>query len=779
MMLLELEVTGLKAVAAAVLFIACIGGGLLPFLLKQRSQRRAKAKALAAKAEKEKAASSTSPPPSRCNSVQHDDPTTTASPPIRSASYQPPRPQPSTPSGRAPQPQLVQPAPVHTIVVQGSAGLSLQAAPSTAPASPTALSSAAEADDPSDALGTASPLAPAPADAPADVPADALRHIELFPLVAAAPGGKVAALEAEHSPSHGRGNGNGHGHGHSHAHSHSSDGGAAFDGLSSKPKRKRKRWCNMHMDVDRFLSFGNMFGAGIFLGGGLLHLLPEAQQALAEVQEGWTDGALHPIKDFPVSFFLAGIGFYTILLVEEVTISLTTRNKQRKEKKILREKEERAEAKHARLLAGTSKRRGSAGATGFAPIVISDDSLPSTPRMRRPRPAQLHTLVGSLSGFDSDRSASPFGDPLKRDMERNLVQGLTTRIMLLPAMPFRKPRRRRPKRRGNDAAVTTEMGVSLAAATAAAVAVVENSLNAVSVTASAAPLLKYDVDSEAESELSEEESAGPIQQFLDAADNSPSPFPSLTAADPLITRRLQSRLRHAHRTRRGSYPADDSDSNMMYAAAAARGRGSGADSPYDLGSPLVSSGAAGSAFDFGVGTPTSAACSASSRAVAGNATLGREDVKSAPPVAVPAQPAPALAVAQPATPSSVAALCQPLLVKPDASDPSSSPPLTSQQRRKQSIEPAAHDHDHDHKHSHSHSHSHSHDPAPSHGHGSEDGHSHMSISSDTSYVVAYLLVLALSFHSIFEGIALGTQQKFGTTVSIFIAILTHSPLGQW
>lgn len=90
--------------------------------------------------------------------------------------------------------------------------------------------------------------------------------------------------------------------------------------------------------------------------------------------------------------------------------------------------------------------------------------------------------------------------------------------------------------------------------------------------------------------------------------------------------------------------------------------------------------------------------------------------------------------------------------------------------------------DDDHPHSHHSSHPNNvdsdHASHHGHGHGGEDGHSHVSINPDTSYVVAYLLVMALSFHSIFEGIALGTQEKMATTVSIFIAIIAHSPLGQ-
>jgi zinc transporter ZupT len=59
-----------------------------------------------------------------------------------------------------------------------------------------------------------------------------------------------------------------------------------------------------------------------------------------------------------------------------------------------------------------------------------------------------------------------------------------------------------------------------------------------------------------------------------------------------------------------------------------------------------------------------------------------------------------------------------------------------------------------------------------HGHGDGDDHDHFNFAShNNSPLVAYVLVLALSFHSIFEGIALGTQDEFGTTVSIISSFI--------
>eukprot|EP00735_Rhodelphis_limneticus_P010505 TRINITY_DN3257_c0_g1::TRINITY_DN3257_c0_g1_i1::g.29715::m.29715 TRINITY_DN3257_c0_g1::TRINITY_DN3257_c0_g1_i1::g.29715 ORF type:complete len:409 (+),score=38.34,sp/A4IIC5/S39A3_XENTR/34.04/9e-21,Zip/PF02535.17/4.1e-55,DUF204/PF02659.10/1.5e+04,DUF204/PF02659.10/0.095,SdpI/PF13630.1/1.1e+02,SdpI/PF13630.1/0.26,SdpI/PF13630.1/9.5e+03,SdpI/PF13630.1/3.8e+03 TRINITY_DN3257_c0_g1_i1:175-1401(+) len=71
--------------------------------------------------------------------------------------------------------------------------------------------------------------------------------------------------------------------------------------------------------------------------------------------------------------------------------------------------------------------------------------------------------------------------------------------------------------------------------------------------------------------------------------------------------------------------------------------------------------------------------------------------------------------------------------------------------------------------------SHSHKSKSSHdddGH----GHGHGVVTADTYGVVAYVLIFALSFHSLFEGIALGTQRTYNSTLTIFLAIAGHTPL---
>ena len=66
----------------------------------------------------------------------------------------------------------------------------------------------------------------------------------------------------------------------------------------------------------RYLSIGNMFSGGIFLGGGLMHLLPEANNnyvtAMATIDsDSWPEA----MRDFPVAFFLCGLGFFAVLIV--------------------------------------------------------------------------------------------------------------------------------------------------------------------------------------------------------------------------------------------------------------------------------------------------------------------------------------------------------------------------------------------------------------------------------------------------------------------------------
>lgn len=68
-------------------------------------------------------------------------------------------------------------------------------------------------------------------------------------------------------------------------------------------------WRSRGGPTGRFLSWGNAFAAGIFLGIGLIHLLRDASLAWAGL--GW---------DYPIAFVLAAAAFVAILLLEHVLL---------------------------------------------------------------------------------------------------------------------------------------------------------------------------------------------------------------------------------------------------------------------------------------------------------------------------------------------------------------------------------------------------------------------------------------------------------------------------
>ena len=58
----------------------------------------------------------------------------------------------------------------------------------------------------------------------------------------------------------------------------------------------------------------------------------------------------------------------------------------------------------------------------------------------------------------------------------------------------------------------------------------------------------------------------------------------------------------------------------------------------------------------------------------------------------------------------------------------------------------------------------------------DHGHSHSHLSntmSEHSSLRSIMLLLALSFHSVFEGVAIGLQEDSGQLISIFIAVIIH------
>ena len=84
-------------------------------------------------------------------------------------------------------------------------------------------------------------------------------------------------------------------------------------------------------------------------------------------------------------------------------------------------------------------------------------------------------------------------------------------------------------------------------------------------------------------------------------------------------------------------------------------------------------------------------------------------------------------------------------------------------------------HHNDNHHGHSHENHHGHDHGH-HDHGDDHGHSHMPLNTEgQSLIMAFALFLALSFHSIVEGISLGSASD-DSVKSIMIAILAHKGL---
>lgn len=59
-------------------------------------------------------------------------------------------------------------------------------------------------------------------------------------------------------------------------------------------------------DADRLFALGSLFGAGVFLGAGLIHVLPDSVGLFAQ---------LYPGIDYPVPFALAAIGLIAVLAV--------------------------------------------------------------------------------------------------------------------------------------------------------------------------------------------------------------------------------------------------------------------------------------------------------------------------------------------------------------------------------------------------------------------------------------------------------------------------------
>eukprot|EP00462_Mataza_sp_D1_P017139 CAMPEP_0175152740 /NCGR_PEP_ID=MMETSP0087-20121206/19300_1 /TAXON_ID=136419 /ORGANISM="Unknown Unknown, Strain D1" /LENGTH=245 /DNA_ID=CAMNT_0016439243 /DNA_START=69 /DNA_END=802 /DNA_ORIENTATION=- len=80
----------------------------------------------------------------------------------------------------------------------------------------------------------------------------------------------------------------------------------------------------------RYIALANMLSGGVFMGGGLCHLLPESSEQWKEFsnEKKWSEA----VSDFPVPSVLAGVGFFLILLLEEVS-QKCLKNQEDKEEK--------------------------------------------------------------------------------------------------------------------------------------------------------------------------------------------------------------------------------------------------------------------------------------------------------------------------------------------------------------------------------------------------------------------------------------------------------------
>jgi len=750
-----MEVTLFKWLAALFLFIAALAGGLLPFFLKRKARER-KLKKQQSKDhlqldETSKDDGSYQPP--QLSSGMDEGDNDRLQPPPRKVT-QPHS--PSRPSSRAlPQPILhgdkddTPMAPNGVSVSLNDKSSLSQSLLTTDPSSSPRSSSRRRVGSSSDRKKLLIQTHDSTDES------TAVTVSPVLPVMNAENASSTHEERHEHDEHH-------HDHHHSHSHSH----------------RKKRRWCAM--DIDRFLSLGNMLGAGIFLGGGLLHLLPESSEMLLEQQEGW--GGPDFVAEFPIAFLLCGLGFYTILCVEEVTVAITTKRKIKSE----------AKKRKKKLAEEAEKKKKKAAAAARQRALEEQEHLPEPSGMTRSA-TYSPSISPSLSPFTfTPDPGSPYlSDSATNELARNIVTGFMPRMALAPTFHeephsphhhhhhhhshHRRTRRRMDSEDVQLASTPRRRGLA-------------------SKTKPSLPLPIPGTSSSSDDEYyTDEDEAGPIQAFLNTPSNSPSPFPSL--AGPRSKRRARIRAAMARRRHSfGSRPlAAGADSD-----GAATPRSFGSDSEAAMGSEGAERGHNG--------TPT---YNASSRAL-GNATFTRGDGRHPTPPQPIAGKKGFLSTPTVASSAVVASMRQPLLHQSHSVSPSPdaqiskslstslgrSSRMDEDEEGQKKIAPVPirvvrasslskeqdgvvmDDQDHDHEHSQTDvdtASGHGHVQGHGHGHGG-DGHSHMDISVDTSYIVAYLLVLALSFHSIFEGIALGTQTELPTTISIFIAIMAHTPL---
>lgn len=72
--------------------------------------------------------------------------------------------------------------------------------------------------------------------------------------------------------------------------------------------------------ADKWFALGSLFGAGVFLGAGLIHVLPDSVDLFAR---------LYPKLDYPVPFGIAALGLIAVLAVDRLGHGLQARTRDR------------------------------------------------------------------------------------------------------------------------------------------------------------------------------------------------------------------------------------------------------------------------------------------------------------------------------------------------------------------------------------------------------------------------------------------------------------------
>jgi zinc transporter ZupT len=177
--------------------------------------------------------------------------------------------------------------------------------------------------------------------------------------------------------------------------------------------------------ISRIFSLGNMLSGGIFLGGGLIHLLPEGVEALAEITENAESAIL---RNFPHGYFLCALGFLVIILIEEITVMIVRKKNENKENCISVESyseirdEIDNEPNGVKFLERTFKHENEKSITSY--VQLNSESNPfETPEFLRlyfQRRSTAHSIIKSLHPISS-LECIPSPRTFKKEKEKENV----------------------------------------------------------------------------------------------------------------------------------------------------------------------------------------------------------------------------------------------------------------------------------------------------------------------------------------------------------------------